>query len=311
MISMATLSLMVGIKTIPFRRAQDQRDLLGYLPPDCNVVAVIHVKPALQELAGRELLTRLRLGPLDVGLDRLEQLTTIQSNEMDTIALGLRLDNRLIPRLTLVLQTDGAVDPRRLQTVLERGAAAQVQRPDRRVYEFHPGHAAIPLYAWDATNHIVIFALAGADFDLVPDYPRSGITHLSSGIREFVKKNVNAQTHVWLAADSDDWARTIVAAPVAKLLDNDPVLIRSLQTCGFALRFGEDVSVDAVAGMQDRSSAEGLRSQLAKTVTRDQKWLAPQLGDRTVSWHFHESAATMFVRLAQLEMAPLNPKLSH
>ena len=44
MLLMALISLMVGLKTVPFRRSHDPQDPLAFLPSDTNVIALVRVQ---------------------------------------------------------------------------------------------------------------------------------------------------------------------------------------------------------------------------------------------------------------------------
>src|SRR5207302_2196471 len=90
---------------------------LGFLPPDVNVVAGVHVAELLKDPAGKKLLEAPRAPLLDLLLGAVEKWTRLTPEQVASIALGTQIKDK-IPQLTVVVETRLPYDPDELARAL-------------------------------------------------------------------------------------------------------------------------------------------------------------------------------------------------
>jgi hypothetical protein len=105
---------------------------LGYLPDDTDMIVAVHVSEALDDPAGRDLLRSVGLGGKDA--PDMEKWTGLKLDDIDHLALGLKLDADLLTRFVLVAQARRPIDQQRVRDVLK--ADAGKEEDGRRSYPF-------------------------------------------------------------------------------------------------------------------------------------------------------------------------------
>jgi hypothetical protein len=239
---MALASLLVSLRTVHNRRARDQEPL-GYLPADTNVIAALHVAKLVQEPTGREFLSRLRLGPTDVGMARLGEWTGFQIDDLSDVVLGLKVDDRLLPRLTIVLQTrqpfDDPVGKSRLPAVLKDSPT--VERNQKKLYRVP--RIATGAELWIAGPSTLVMSMLAGGMDDVPLTPRTGMDHLPRAFQSFPTDPFIAKSQAWVIGHAEHWDQTAIwplLAPVggAKL---EP--LKDIQTFGLWVQFDRGVAL--------------------------------------------------------------------
>src|SRR5262249_43294799 len=83
---------------------------LGYLPPDTDLVAGVHVGELLSDPAARDFVTALQLGSANIDLSIIPKWTGLRLQDVDHVVLGLRIQGQLIPRFNLVVRTNRPYD---------------------------------------------------------------------------------------------------------------------------------------------------------------------------------------------------------
>jgi hypothetical protein len=283
---MAAAGLVLALATVSFRRANDypktnpDDDLarikiiapanlggLGYLPPDTGVVVGVHVAEALQDPAGREFLKRFRPGDFlprnqadlaESGLGNLEKWTGLSLEEVDHAVLGLNLE-KLIPRLTLVVQTRRSYDAEKVRAALKASRSAD---PGKRVlYRFELEKIAQKPVVWFAGERTLVVAQDSDDLNAVPADPRPGSEHLSPALRGVLQR-MGPAAPVWLAGHSDDWDKTTLTLLLAGLKPADRQVLKNVRTFAAWLQFGDGLRLNAALDCSDAASAEALERYL-------------------------------------------------
>jgi hypothetical protein len=294
MLAMAALALSIGLKTVPFRRANDPKELLGYLPADTNVVAVIHADRALQELAGRALLTRLRIGSSEAGLQKLTEWTGLQVHDLGKVVLGLRLDDHLIPRLTVIVQTKKPLDGAALAELVKE--SSKVSRSGKNLYQSNTQHWTI----WPAAESILIVGLSLEDLDAVPEYPYQGITHLPRDLQEYIKNQIDESAQAWVVAESENWQKSVAWPLTAALGSSWQAILGQPRLGGMWLHFDEDVAVHGLLRFAEKSAADQAKSMLSEgqLVRKDRLWVESE----TVRFETRTKPEELLDRLAKLRL---------
>jgi hypothetical protein len=240
---MAILGLGVALTTTQSRRAHDNQQAIGFLPPDTNLIAFVDVAQALHEPIGREVLTRLHLGNLALDAARLESWTGLKLDEMDKLFLGMRLDDRLIPRVTLVVKTLKAYDEARVRSALKN--PKEITRNKRRLVRFSVGQGPLSGAVWFPADTILVAALSPEDLDEVPPTPYPGLHHLPPPLQGVINQKLDNEAAIWIIGNSDDYEKTAAWALLSRLTGRslDPFI--GLQTWAISIRLGEALGLTA------------------------------------------------------------------
>jgi DNA-directed RNA polymerase subunit RPC12/RpoP len=262
---MAAVGLVLALKTMPERRSRDRKELIGYLPGDVDVVALLQVTKTMETPTGRDFLRQFGLGPGGGGAINLEKWTGLRAEDMDLIVLGLRVKSEnVLPRLTLAVETRQPYDVEAIRKALD--AKRPIERNDKTLHPFTIG--AFPAEFWCPTETILIIGLGPRDLDDVPLTPQPSASHLSPALQGLLMDRMGEGATFLLAADTDEWHRRVspllagfVKASLAKA---DGSAWYPVQALGLWLRFEEDIPVRAAFRFADEPAAEALRDYLVK-----------------------------------------------
>jgi hypothetical protein len=296
MFLMAAAGLVLALATVGFRRANDYPKTnpddalarikiiapanlggLGYLPPDTSLVVGVHVAEALQDPAGSEFLKRFRPGDFlpgnqadlgEAGFGNLEKWTGLSLEELDHLVLGLNVENRAIPRLTLVVQTRRSYDAEKVRAALKASRGAE--RGKRILYKFQPEKLPLEPVVWFAGERTLVVGLSAEDIQAVPADPQPGSEHLSPALREILRR-MGPAAPVWLAGHSEDWDKTTVKLLLDGQKPADRQVLARVRTFAAWLQFGEGLRLNAAFDCADAASAEALEQYL---VPRERKPIA-------------------------------------
>jgi hypothetical protein len=198
-----------------------------------------------------------------------------------------------------LVETDPAVKPDRLKSML-RGQP-ELRRRNKTLHRVGQDNSR-PLWAWQATDHIVIYGGKPENFESVPDYPLSGYGHFSTTIRQFIQDQVTVQTHAWLVGQLQDWQKSFLGPPLSRLVKGEVNLVAKLNDLGFTLHFGDDILLQAQAGLRD--------SQAAAAVERALKDFGMQSKSSSVqvcSWQWHGPADSFLALCRNFDVNPSLP----
>jgi hypothetical protein len=258
---MALLSLTLGLSTVASRRTHDLKPL-GYLPEGTNVVGAVHVAKLMDAATGRDVLAQFRLGRDGLDFGRFEQWTGLPRDVIADLVVGLRVDERPVPRLTLVVQTLKPYDPSDYLTRL-RGPRP-LKRGGKDLYQFDISEGDISPVVWLAGQQTLVFGLSPDDLDDVPLTPRSGLAHLPVPLQRFAGDISAPQAQVWLMGHADRWEQAGVWPRLASWLGEDQSLAGAVQTLGVWLHFEKTITVGAAARCRDEAAAQTLDAYLRR-----------------------------------------------
>jgi hypothetical protein len=264
MLGMAALGLAFALKTVGFRRANDQLGAqppeplpeprllppaewpgLGYLPEDVRAAAGLRVADAAETAAGRALLAQL--GPTATTMP-----LGLSQKDVDNLLLGASL-HTLPPRMTAVIHGSVGGVTGSGRTVEQHGKTLD------RLKLWPNGPEGV---AWRADRRTLIVSLLPEDFDRVPAKPQAALP-----MAELIGR-LDPAALAWLVAtvDANNGAFALLAEhlPLAERdiwakLDAVAVSIRS---DGNALTLTAHIhSRDAAAG---EAITKGIAESLAK-----------------------------------------------
>jgi hypothetical protein len=259
MAGMAAISLVLGLQTRQQRRARDQKPL-GYLPDTCNVIGALHVGKILQEDIGREFLGQVRFGPTNFGVANLEQWTGLEREKLADVVFGLKVDDRLMPRLTLVIQTLQPYDEAKILAGLKN--IQSVERNQKKMYRFQLEKTPLNAVLWFAGENTVILGLNPEDIEDVPAVPRSGIDHFPEPLQRFLTDDMTQRAHLWIGGHSDHWDKTVLAPFLSQIAGTDLNLLQDVQSFGAWAQLDNRIVASAALRCPDVEKAQALEKFL-------------------------------------------------
>jgi hypothetical protein len=262
---MALVGLTMSLKTVPLRRMHDFKEPLGFIPGDSNLVAAVNVSQVTNAASGRDFLKWFGLGSGSQGFVHLEKWTGLSRENFEYVVAGVRIDDRLIPRVIVVVQTKVPYEETRLREAVKD--AQQIQHKDKVLYRFPLDRGPFNGTLWCAGNTILVLSLNPEDMDDVPAIPRTGIGHLPAPIQAFLKEDLRSGTQAWIAATSPDWTKTMVWPLLPKLVGQSRDLLAHVDTLGAGLRFEDQVLVNAACRCDTQETAETLHEALERQVS--------------------------------------------
>ncbi len=261
MLLMASVALVVGLSTVGNRRAHDLRPL-GYLPEGTNVVGAIHVAKLMDEITGRDFLAQFRLGRGGVDFEHFERWAGLTRDVIADLALGLRVDDRPVPCVVLVVQTLRSYKP--ADYVKNLREPQPLERNRKKLYQFSIPEEGIRPVVWPAGERTFVFGLHPEDLDDVPLTPRSGIGHLPLPLQRFPGDLSAPRAQVWLIGHAEHWDQTGVWPRLISWLGSDANVLNGVQTLGFWLTFDKSIGVSAAAHCRDEDAAHALEGYLRR-----------------------------------------------
>jgi hypothetical protein len=244
-----------------------QLEALGYLPGDCNIVAAVDVAEALRSPEGQDYLDHLRLGLIDLGSGQIEKWTGLKWEAIDHLALGLKFDDRLVPRPTLVVYTRRPYDAAALLQGLGATRIPESGHKDR--YRFRRDRWE-PVLWCPPEGRTLVYAWTPKDLNI--DAATAGVEHFAPPLRDFIKERLRQPAPVWLAGHSDRWGQTILKAWLLALPPEDQALLMQVQTFGIWMQFDREATLSAAAACADAAAAKDFKAYL-------ERWAQPVLKD--------------------------------
>jgi hypothetical protein len=288
MVGMAIIGLIFAWWTTAYRRQRDHLEqtavnqepdrvlpvapaklaALGYLPADSNVIVGLHVAELLSNPATQQLFLAARP---EAGWDihSLEQWTGIELSDMDHAVLGLNVEDRLIPRLVLVVQTLRPYDPDKIRAALR--SERRTERGQRTLYRFNLKQSGLEALVWFADERTLVLALVPEDLDKAPRTAVSGVERFSADLQKLLVP-MHEGTQVWLVGHAGDWARVFNPQPLPgmpgvslwQLPRKDQEVLAGLRTFGLWLEVNEEVGWHLAVEGADPAAAGRLQQYLSQ-----------------------------------------------
>src|SRR5439155_8915510 len=131
---------------------------------DSNLVAAIQVREALRHPLGKQLFAELRAGPLELGKDHIEKWTGLKWEEIDELAIAVKIDGLLIPRPTLIVRS---ILPYQTEAILKKlHAVAIPEAAGKDRYRIQWGKSSFKPALWcPPEGRTFVIALTPADLD--------------------------------------------------------------------------------------------------------------------------------------------------
>ena len=262
MLLMALISLMVGLKTVPFRRSHDPQDPLAFLPSDTNVIALVRVQEALQEVPGRQLLSQLYLGVPRRGSRTARAVDGVAARRHSNCRIGPTRRQRFHPARHADRANPNPLRRGSRSCQPQRGGTHRTGKPDALSRAAAGGGLSATL--WFASESIVVACLAPQDFDRVPETPASGTADFAAPLQSYIRDRVAPEDQAWIIGHDDHWEDTVAHLVLSGLTANYPGLLSDLSTWGFTLHFDKEVKISAACEMKNEPAAHRLARYVAR-----------------------------------------------
>lgn len=278
--------------------APSKVESLGYLPPDTNVVAAIHVAEASRNPVAKDFLSQLRLGPVNFGTDGIERWTGLRWSDIRYLVIGLKLDDLLIPRVTLIVQTLQPFDGAKIQETLKAIRIPDAASKDR--FRFKLNRSAVDLAMWcPPVGNILIVSLNPKDLDAVPRTPVAGVDHLSEPHRIILKERVSSSADLWLAGHSNNWEKTVLTWWLSSLSPREQATFKNVRTFALWVQLADEATIGIEFECTDDPTAQALKAYLSegdKPLLKDAKIVQHQ---NWVSGQAHSLLASLLQLLSE------------
>jgi hypothetical protein len=201
------------------------------------------------------------------GIAQLEQLTGLPAQEIDHVILGLKVDDRLPPRLILLVQTLRPFSKTQLKEKLKAG-----RFPDPDAIRF-------------PSDRTFVFGLTPKDVEAIPSTPSSGIGHLPAPIQTALRERIDKSARIWVIGASDEWDKTVVAGYFMALSKETKDVLKKVQIFAIGLRMEHEPTLTAGLKCSNESGARALNEYLRKqkieslrdvTVNNEGPWVTLQ-----------------------------------
>jgi hypothetical protein len=236
---------------------------LGYLPPDTDFIAGVHVAEALADPLAKDFLIRFQLGGEDASLNTVEKWTGLAMQDIDHVVLGLRIRGNLLPRMTLIVRTRRPYDA---EAIRKKINASRAPEPGKKeLYRVTMEKSLVTPHLWFTDERTLIVGLSGNDLEPVPARPREGVDHLMPELKSFLKDRLSQGTPAWMIGNAQDWDQTLtwnlLFAQLKK--DGQPVeLLAKVRTFGVSFQFNEGMALNAAFLCMDETTASRLEMSL-------------------------------------------------
>lgn len=269
------------------RRSVSPADLgaLGYLPADTNVIAAIHLTEVMQEEIGRELLSRFPLANL--GLADVEKWTELKREDLNHVALGLKIDGSRKPRLVLVAQTNRPYQAARIIKALK---AQPLPGGEKQLYQFTLEKPALKAVLWFPTDETLIVCLSAQDLEAVPLKPVIGGEQLAEPLRHLFRERMDKVNPAWVIGHLDNGDNLLKSLPIAGLLGTlkpeDRKALMGVRSFGIWIQLEAPLTVRATVSCTDEAAAQDLEQALDQwrlkkpeeyVIHRKEQWVTVQV----------------------------------
>jgi hypothetical protein len=239
---------------------------LEFLPADTDVVLGLHVAELIEQRQDRDLVSTL-LSAANFDSGSLGQWIGLKMEDVSHVLVGLKTRDRLLPRLTLIVQTRQPYDAGTLRAALKVSRSAE--RPGRTIYRFSPNDTSLEPAVWFASERVLVFALLPEDLDEVPLSASPIVDRLDPrlvGLLQSLKEG----TQAWLAGLARDWDRFLqpgfgpatLQLPISGLTKETRESLLKVREFAAWIQVDRDVDLQLAIRFSDEEAAQRLRNLL-------------------------------------------------
>jgi hypothetical protein len=231
---------------------------LGYLPPDTDIVAGFEVGQLVSDAHGKDLFDTL-LAAFSLRQTDLESWTGIKVDDLDYVLFGVKIQDRVLPRMTLVVETRRDYDQAKLKSALKVGRRSE--RDGRTLFRFRPSDASLEATVWFAGERTLVFGLIPEDFADVPITPSAPGHALAPALTGSLQPMADT-TRLWLVGEARNWGRLLTGLsgeplplPALNLGEETRQLITKARQFAFWATVDDSVKVRFAIRVEDAKAA--------------------------------------------------------
>jgi len=256
---------------------------LGFLPSETNLIAAINVAELMETPAGHEFMDDR--GPIKGWIgQQIQNWTGLELRDIDYIVTGLKVDDNLLPRIILVVET---LRPIAITNVQEHLKASKL--PDPEAVRF-------------PSSRTMILCLNKKDLHVVPVMPTNGIDHLVEPLRIALKERIARGSQIWLAGYAEHWEKTLALTYLETVPKEDREILKGIQSVALSLRVDGRPSLRASFQCINEPAAKALAELIQK---HPQHEFQDMKVDQKGSWVSIQASAADFPSIVN-KMKPLN-----
>jgi hypothetical protein len=235
---------------------------LGYIPGDVNIILGLNVAEAAGQEDSLRFLHAVRtLAGVPAG-PKLESLLTQLWDQVDHVILGVRVEDQLLPRFTLVIQSLRTIPQ---ESVLSSLKGQRKEHGKRTVYTFPLESVGIDGTLWIADDHTLVITRAPADLDAAPLKLAPGIDRFNSDLQEVFRDSLPAGVLFWLAAATRHGDQVLAPlVQIGALAQADAATLAPLQKLGLWFRVDNKLVMEANADLSNEQAASKFKAYLAR-----------------------------------------------
>jgi hypothetical protein len=269
---------------------------LAYQPSDTNILVGVHFAELMGDATSRAFLTQLRSGPAGAGINSVEQWTGLKLDDLDHAILGLKVEDRLLPRATLVVQTREPYDAAKVREALKAGR--RTERSKRTLYRFALQQTALDGVLWCAGERTLVVSLLPEDLDDVPLTPEPEVDRFSTPVQRLLSE-MKEGTQAWLVGHVNDWQKilnpqSLPGMPqlsLPALPKQDREVLAKARTLGAWLQWDREVTGRLAIECTDSIAARTLSDYLEKKAFKSGvSW--PDLSEFKFEWKLDDKWLT-------------------
>lgn len=237
--------------------APDELAGLGYLPSGVNFLFSARIPELLASPLSVQILhDPIKLGESQFRLENLPKWVGFRLEEIDHLVFAASIDKVLPPPFYLVLCT---TQPYAEEQLRQRLHGTSVPSPSKKkIYAFRVPQQDIPLNAWFADDHTVVFSLFADRLEALPTRPAAGLRQLPEELQTLLKQRREPVAPVWIAGHSADWAKTSAAIFLGRMKKEDIAKLASLRTFAIWIVPDSSLTIKGVFACNDETAARGL-----------------------------------------------------
>jgi hypothetical protein len=268
--------------------APDKLEALGYLPAQAGLILAAHVADLQASPAGKKLLADgFQVGKTPIRPETLARWTGFKPNEIDHLAVGVRVDDSIPPHLWLVARTKEPYNAGQARAQLQAQRVAG--SGDRPVWRAAVPGVPLPLYFLLPDERTVVVSLAPEHLRDVPETPYQELSQLrGTGLRVMIRERREVGSPLWLVAHVSNWP-VVLARPLFQGLKKEDLdRLKAVRTLGVWVEpeGADHVKVKAAFHCKDAAAAEVLDEFLqaprraanpSLKTSREGEWLSVQL----------------------------------
>jgi hypothetical protein len=234
---------------------------VGYLPADVDLVLGLHSAEMTESESGRQLLQVFRARTEFPGAVGIESIAGMKLEDMDHLVLGLRVQERALPRVTLVIRTRV---PYNLQAIANTLKGSRADHGSRKLYRFALGGAGIEATLWPADDRTLVVTWLPQDLDVVPEKPALGLDRFSDDLRQVFRENLHPGMFCWLAGAMKNAEPAFAPLVFLGMPEKDVKTLAAMEKLAVWLRANGEVQIRIVADARDSASTDRIVAYLTR-----------------------------------------------